>query len=365
MEISGAANGWSETDEEFRNQAPQSLQDDVADFVDDADSDNDLLNEVKQEYQQEVNAANQLHTLRTTLFSAFEHNGALVKDTEWSLQHTMFLRDQPAGPADLFVAESSDHRTMIILSLVKVESAERCYERIQSLLEYVANNVQSIEQGTAAGIDSNGVEGVVAISGLSGPEIVNEFDYSSQDGPVSVWELESGEAETITVVESPQVDNWSWHVPSGTLGDLLRSRPEIADREHLSIDKFLDSHHERLLRHLPTYLHKTRSDDEKPDTHFSRTELVNMLKSAKGAPNRNAASPRADNLIKWWRHVGIIGKVSSSDEYSDDAEVYTFGAAMPNSRRITIDEFIENYRDKVYRALLKKSKQEEFLNSEN
>ncbi|MFC5134488.1 MULTISPECIES: hypothetical protein [Haloferacaceae] len=362
MTIRGKAHDWKDLRDEFIDEATDVEQEDIVGNIDELDGTDEPLQGELEEYQEEVKLYNRRFILRATLTSAFQFGNALASETQWELADSLSFDQHEDGPADLFVAHSESHGTIIVLAVVQQERAERTYERIQSLCSYVKSEMRSIEEDLSVIIDENNIEGAVAISRVQPGNVAGDFTAEDEHWPVSVWELVSGERETISLVEEFDGVDWTGYSPDGELSTLLSDGVELADTEHLAFDLFYDSHHQRIYQYLPPHLDKIHSNDsDKTTFHISREELVEFLQARQGAVMREKAVSRADELINWWDYIGAISEVSDPDGYDDNATVYTLRKTRMLSKNQS--EKVKNqYQIKVAKALLKRSKHEQYLN---
>jgi hypothetical protein len=362
MTIRGKANGWKDLRDEFIHEATDAEQEEIVGEIDELDETDELLQDELEEYQEEVKLYNRRFILRATLTSAFQFGNALASETHWELADSLSFDQHEDGPADLFVAHSESHGTIIVLAVVQREKSERTYERIQNLCSYVESEMRGIEEDLSVIIDEDNIEGAVAISRVQPGNVASDFAEEDDHWPVSVWELVSGEQETISLVEEFDGVDWTGHSPDGELSNLLSDGVALADTEHLAFDLFYDSHHQRIYQYLPPHLDKMHGNDsDKTTFHISRKELVEFLQAQQGAVMREKAASRADELINWWDYIKAISKVSDPDGYDDSATVYT----LRKKRMLTKNqsERIKNqYQIKVAKALLRRSKHEQYLN---
>ncbi|WP_232700643.1 hypothetical protein [Halobacterium wangiae] len=361
MTLRGKARDWKNRRDEFEEEATDAEQEQVLDGIKELGEDDEEFESAITDYRNEVELHNRRFVLRATLTSAFQVRGALSLESQWDLAGSLSFDQHEDGPADLFIAHSQSDGTKVVLAVVQHENASRTYERIQNLCDYVESELRSIEREFSIVINQDEIEGAVAISKVTPENLVEEFDESSNHWPVSIWELVSGDRETVSLVSDFQGVDWTGHSPDGDLTTLLSEGVELADTKHLGIDLFYDSHHQRIYQYLPPYLHNQRDEDgDKKTFHFSNEELLQFLKGRQGSINRNNASERAGELIGWWDYIGVIRQVSDPDGYDDDAEVYSLrkGGVFTGNK---VDSMLREYEVRATQALLKKSRQEEYL----
>ncbi|MCL9815285.1 hypothetical protein [Natranaeroarchaeum aerophilus] len=362
MTIRGKANGWKSLRDEFIDEATDAEQEEIVGEIAEYDETDEPLQDELEEYQEEVNLYNRRFILRATLTSSFQFGNVFASETEWELADSLSFDQHEDGPADLFVAHSESRGTIVVLAVVQQKNAEKTYERLQNLCSYVESEMNSIEKELSVIIDEDKIEGAVAISRIQPENIANEFSEEDNHWPVSVWELVSGNQETISLVEEFDGVDWTGHNPDGELSKLLSDGIEFADTEHLAFDLFYDSHHQRIYQYLPPYLDKVHANDSNKTTfHISREELVEFLQAQQGAIIREKASSRADELINWWDYIGVISKVKDPDGYDDSATVYTLGHRIILTTNQN-EKIKKQYQQKAARALIKRSKHEQYLN---
>ncbi|WP_181685283.1 hypothetical protein [Halorhabdus salina] len=363
MNVQGAAHGWKEAKSEFEEEVSNPEEELATDDIEDLDEDSDRISQKIDEFEDEISLYDRRFNLRATLTSAFEHGGKLYSECDWELIESLSFTHHESGPADLFVAHSNTHGTIILLALVKEENTTDTYHRIQDLCEYVDEELDSVQDELSVEIDEDNIEGAIATTGVSPEAVAGEMGQLNGESPVSVWELESGNDQKITVIEDVDGVSWSGHTPNGTLGNLLSEGQEVANTKQLGINIFYDSHHHQLIRHLPAFLHNKHFHDDRKNFYFDKDELIQFLLQTKGDVNRNSAGPRAKNLIEWWSHVGIITDASDPENYSDDVDVYSLPISVLTEENI--EGLVTNYKKKVARTLLKKGVHESMGEPQN
>lgn len=346
----------------FEEEVPQEDISRVEGEISELDTNDGVVQQAKAEYLNELDTYQGRFNVRATLLSGFE-NGPLSEHTDWKFWEVFPFIEHDAGPADLFLWESEQYGVLLVMSLVLSEQAKDRYDSTVELVNHAINEQTAIaaEKGIPE-IDDDGITGVIAISQTDPSHAINNFDASYDDPEISIWKLESGENERLSLIMDKNTNNdgWRWDSPTGPLKQILTDGFEIAERRHQEHSPFYDSHHEHLLWKLPTFVHKENADRDAPQGYFSQDDLVDMLRSTRGAPRQRELSKRAESLLHLWTHTQAISPAPSPDEHPDDPDeekVYKIGVDVTQTKK----GVVEPYHDSIAMAMVKESKQKDIL----
>ena len=327
-------NGVAETCMEIERQFEE-ISDFAAEEINDPmeDREQEDLLPLVEEYEVHAMTLDRRFRVREMLVSMFS-DGAFTDQSEWRLADTLSFREEDFGPADLFIYQSDIRGTTCILTLSGIDPAQETYSNLQEIHKHIIEHADAVGQEIAdrqgsegsdqpLDIDSSLVEGALVVANLDPQEAVAELDQVSEP-LTSVWQFSGPDDERISVVSFDDTEDWDWHIPDNRLGTLLEQGQQYADQFQVSIDRFYDSHHELLIRQLPSYLHQ-KHPRSKEVWQCSENELTNFLTQSWSSPKRDEVRPRASALIDWWEHIGSLKKVKNNggDHYHEQETVYS------------------------------------------
>jgi len=322
--------GWQDISEQFEQQADSSNKKRLKKWKNRLLAEDQVINSIDERNFEDKKTYHARFTLRGTLIGAFEYSSEFSKATSWTLEGVMPLRDYDGGPADILICNSEDHGTIAVLALVQKEDSQTVLQRCKKISDHLENNTSAIEDDLSTRI--NEAEMAVAVSELSPDTVVNDWETnvdSLTDEKISIWRFETEASERLSVVEQFSTVDWDAHIPPGKLGDELQSGIEIAERPHISIEFFLDSHPRTILVNLAKILFKKHRGTDTTNSYFSKSELVEELKLvAESEVTKQESSDRAEELIDWWEFIGIVGDAANPDTYGDDEDVYSIDVRL-------------------------------------
>lgn len=350
--LNGRARGWQKTKAEFKELDDGHVEDWLTDQVDALLNDSEEVEAINRTYKNDREMYDRRFILRSTLLAAFVHGGVIHDETEWTIEGRVVFHEEEFGPADLLVAESYDHGSIAILTVVSPEQEDNSYERVQRLCHHIADNSAAIGTRLGTTLDGDNVNGAIALNDVD-TELISE-DATTADtnespsAPVSLWTFE-GSNERLSAVEQEDLDGPLGYRPDGGLGDLLVNGKNIANTKHLEDKHFHDSHHEKLYRELRNWIYdKHRGDKRVRD--FSFTELTEFLKRGHDQPTDSTVESRAEALTDWWQEADVITEKSEQEEYDDSDTVYSI---INHGGRADLRDIDSEYRSGIKEALIR------------
>lgn len=346
-------NGWKEVEKRFRQQSDSKDKKQINKWKNRILDNNRIIDSIDSRNFKDKKIYHARFALRGSLINTFEYSSEFSKSTSWTLEGIMALRSYDGGPADILICNSKNHGTIAILALVQKEDSNPVLQRCKKISNHLESNKSAIENDLSIHIAD--VEIAVAVSEVSPVDVVNSWETSGIDpgnDKISVWQFKTEESERLSVVEQFANVNWDAHIPPGRLGDELQSGIEIAERPHLSLEFFLDSHPKTIIRNFAKIQFQKHNKTDTKNSYFSKSELIEELKlGAEARVTKQEVSDRANELIDWWEYIGIIGEAPNPKTYDDNKEVYSIKVGLMHLST-GMRELHEKYKDCMREAIV-------------
>lgn len=337
-------------------------------------NDENQLDLARERYNSRREQAQHRKWILTTVMAAFIQGGILNKNTQWEFETARPLQRELNQTVDLLVGKRPTGSVLLVVHVPLREQPKTTIKDADEIAGEIYEKIPTLEDEISMPVESSEVETAIVVEEArdrTTADAIEDFEAeNSTNAPLYLWKLSSGgevveDAEDLlnnagdVNQESEIVQHFSIYTDikdssgrkrnhSDNLGKALEEGVEVSRSERPVPDFFIRSHHSILLEHSVMKIGKKRSEEEIPNTHFSRDELINYFSNTLSITNpRPVASNMVAKCIRRWEYMDIITKVPlGKDQINDGSQSYRFRSKFERPKRILL-EGIDIYGDYV------------------